>query len=57
MCSTLSRVGSRWVKGGLSMPILVILYTGWERGYSHSIHKVMEGGQQSTKGVGTLDAR
>jgi hypothetical protein len=39
------------------MPILAILYTVGGRGYSHSIHKVTEVGPQSTKGVGTHDAK
>ena len=38
------------------MPILAILYTA-KGGSSHSIHKVTEVGPQSTKGVGTQDAR
>ena len=39
------------------MPILAILYIAGGRGNSHSIHKVTEVGPQSTKGVGTQDAR
>ena len=69
MNSTLSHSGSRWVSGGLSMPILAILYTrrrGGGRGgnSSHSIHKAKEVGSQSTRapvlgimGVSSRDAR
>jgi hypothetical protein len=38
------------------MPILAIIYTVKGGGYSHSIHKVMKVGPQSTKEVGTHDA-
>ena len=41
------------------MPILAILYSarGTRGGYNHSMRKVTEVGPQSTKGVGTQDAR
>ena len=51
-CSTLSRVGSRWVKGGLSVSILAISYTGGRGGSSHYIHESKEVGLQSTEHVG-----
>ena len=58
MNSTLSHSGSRWVSGGLSMPILAILYTrrrgGGEGGQFQPFYSQSQGGRLTKhKGAGS----